>query len=178
MSELNLDDIKKMNLFERLHAVQSEVEAIAKKGQVSFGNTKYKYAKEADFVEAVRPLISKYRLALTVQMEPVEPIQSRPDVSQVKITYLFVNIDDTKQVAMMSSVGQGQDKGDKGIYKAITGAKKYLLANAFMIPTHDDPEASDDEGRSTASTPPAKSGTSFRKPKKEEIKAVDDSDDI
>jgi len=41
-------------------------------------------------------------------------------------------------------VGQGADKGDKGVYKAITGAKKYFIANLFLIPTDDDPEGNDD----------------------------------
>lgn len=40
--------------------------------------------------------------------------------------------------------GRGQDNMDKGIYKALTGALKYWLTTAFLIPTGDDPEASDD----------------------------------
>ena len=37
-------------------------------------------------------------------------------------------------------VAQGQDKADKGAYKAATGALKYALRQAFLIPTGDDPE--------------------------------------
>lgn len=37
-------------------------------------------------------------------------------------------------------VAQGQDKADKGPYKAATGALKYALRNVFLIPTGDDPE--------------------------------------
>ena len=36
--------------------------------------------------------------------------------------------------------GEGMDKGDKGGYKAYTGALKYYLANTFMVATGDDPE--------------------------------------
>ena len=37
--------------------------------------------------------------------------------------------------------GDGCDSMDKGVYKAITGAVKYLWRNLFQIPTGDDPEA-------------------------------------
>ena len=37
-------------------------------------------------------------------------------------------------------VAQGQDKADKGPYKAATGALKYALRQVFLIPTGDDPE--------------------------------------
>lgn len=37
-------------------------------------------------------------------------------------------------------IGEGMDTGDKAIYKAITGAQKYVLMKTFLIPTGDDPE--------------------------------------
>ena len=39
--------------------------------------------------------------------------------------------------------GEGMDKGDKGIYKAQTGALKYYLSVTFMVATGDDPEQDD-----------------------------------
>jgi hypothetical protein len=48
---------------------------------------------------------------------------------------------ETGEELVFHSEGEGQDAGDKGIYKAITGAQKYALMKAFMIPTGDDPEA-------------------------------------
>ena len=57
-------------------------------------------------------------------------------------------------------IGSGQDKGDKGPYKAYTGAQKYFLMKTFMIPTGDDPEK-DDEQSSTSSSSKT---TSTRKP--------------
>ena len=38
------------------------------------------------------------------------------------------------------SIGTGADSGDKAPYKATTGAIKYALLTAFLIPTGDDPE--------------------------------------
>jgi len=37
-------------------------------------------------------------------------------------------------------VRAGQDRGDKAIYQAMTGAKKYGYAMLFSLPTTDDPE--------------------------------------
>ena len=53
--------------------------------------------------------------------------------------------------------GSGQDAGDKGIFKAISGAQKYALMKAFMIPTGDDPEqdAGVDERNNRQSNPKA-----------------------
>jgi hypothetical protein len=41
-------------------------------------------------------------------------------------------------------MGWGVDPGDKGGYKAITGAEKYFLMKTFLIPTGDDPEVTTD----------------------------------
>src|SRR5574340_328981 len=42
-------------------------------------------------------------------------------------------------------IGEGQDRGDKATYKAMTGATKYALLKLFLIPTGDDPEKDEDE---------------------------------
>jgi hypothetical protein len=47
-------------------------------------------------------------------------------------------------------VGEGQDAGDKAVYKAMTGALKYCLLKTFLIPTGDDPERDE-----TPAKPPA-----------------------
>jgi hypothetical protein len=38
-------------------------------------------------------------------------------------------------------MGEGQDKGDKGPYKAATGGMKTWLKHLFLLPADDDPEA-------------------------------------
>ena len=59
--------------------------------------------------------------------------------------------------------GYGTDKEDKGGYKAMTGGEKYFLLKTFLIPTGDDPEATDDardqrarDTKPSAETPAAK----------------------
>jgi len=45
------------------------------------------------------------------------------------------------------AAGAGADTGDKGIYKAYTGAIKYFLANNFLVAEDSDPESDDGEVR-------------------------------
>lgn len=51
---------------------------------------------------------------------------------------------ETGESLVVPMSGEGQDVGDKAIFKAISGCQKYSLMKAFMIPTGDDPEG--DEG--------------------------------
>jgi len=45
----------------------------------------------------------------------------------------------------VSSLGQGIDRGDKAIYKAMTGFKKYAYRHLVMMATGDDPEQTRDD---------------------------------
>ena len=60
-------------------------------------------------------------------------------IATVKVKFTFIDGDSGEELSI-HSVGEGQDAGDKAVYKAITGAQKYALMKAFMIPTGDDPE--------------------------------------
>lgn len=51
----------------------------------------------------------------------------------------FIDVE-TGDSITVSMVGSGSDSNDKGTYKAITGALKYALTGAFLIPSGDDPE--------------------------------------
>ena len=68
------------------------------------------------------------------------------------VTYKFVDIESGESIGDFAC-GQGADKGDKGVYKAITGAIKYVYMKTFNIPTGDDPEKNDRKPEKKASTP-------------------------
>lgn len=70
----------------------------------------------------------------TVQGEKGEKL-----ITNVKFAYSFTDVDTGEDVGGVF-IGSGEDKGDKGVYKAITGAIKYILTSSFLIPTGDDPE--------------------------------------
>ena len=60
-------------------------------------------------------------------------------LTTVNVRYGFIDSESGQELSG-SAVGQGTDKGDKGVYKAITGAIKYIYMKSFNIPTGDDPE--------------------------------------
>ena len=132
------------NLTLKLTKVMSAVGRIKKNGFNSFHN--YAYVTEADILEALRGELEKEHVFI---FNSVESITKENDLTTVVVNNIIVDGDSGENITV-KSVGVGQDKGDKGVYKAITGATKYFLMKNFLIPTGDDPEASDENGKSTA----------------------------
>lgn len=139
--------MSELNVHQRINAVQAEIGVISKNGTNSFHN--YDYATEADFVNALRPLLLKHGLSMSLidnSVIGVMPLlkddgkHTGKILTTVQSTYSIVSVDNPKDYIQVKGCGQGADNGDKGVYKAITGAKKYVIANAFMISTGDDPE--------------------------------------
>jgi hypothetical protein len=133
-----------MNLVSKLAEVMKQVKYIQKTGYNSFH--KYKYATESDVTEAVREQLAKLNV---IMIPSVKSCVNRPHTTSrgnveyivtVEIEFTFYDGDSGDKI-VLTSFGEGQDAGDKGVYKAITGAQKYALMKAFMIPTGDDPEA-------------------------------------
>ena len=126
-----------------LHAIMEEVGYVQKKGRNDFH--KYRYAGEADLLQALRPAMLKHGLVLI----PSSHFVDEPDQhgnTHVQIDYTLAHTDGSVWPDKVSAIGSGNDKnskggvGDKGAYKAITGANKYLLFKLFQIETGDDPE--------------------------------------
>lgn len=134
-----------------LHEVMSKVSYVQKSGKNAFHG--YKYAGEADLLEKLRPAMLEAGLLLIPSIKGVSPIDEH-GVTTVQMEYTLVHKDGDIWPNVICAAGQGGDKnkngvGDKGLYKAITGANKYLLFKLFQIETGDDPEndAEDRSGR-------------------------------
>ncbi len=125
------------NISEAIHAIYSEIGYVQKEGQVNFGNTKYKYAGEAAFIAALRPVMVKHNV--TVEVSNVELLNATPGHVVVKCEYKF-NHSPSLTYITVASLGEGKDSGDKAIPKALTGAYKYALRQTFMLETGDDPD--------------------------------------
>lgn len=125
------------NIGEAIHAIYGEIGYVQKEGQVNFGNTKYKYAGEAAFIAALRPVMVKY--GVTVSVMDVETAHQAPGHVVVKCRYRFNHAISTTGIEVVS-LGEGKDSGDKAIPKALTGAYKYALRQTFMLETGDDPD--------------------------------------
>lgn len=126
-----------------LHEVMSKVSYVQKTGKNAFHN--YRYAGEADLLEKLRPAMLEAGLLLIPSISDVSPIDEH-GVTTVRMEYMLMHKDGDVWPHKIGAAGQGGDRnkngvGDKGLYKAITGANKYLLFKLFQIETGDDPEA-------------------------------------
>lgn len=136
-----------------LHAVMQEVEYVQKKGENDFHG--YKYATEADVLDRLRPAMVKHGLILIPSVQQVSAIDQHGNTT-VSIHYTLVHTSGAVWPQPIIAAGCGGDKnkhgvGDKGLYKALTGANKYLLFKLFQIETGNDPEEpAGDEGRAEA----------------------------
>lgn len=133
-----------------LHAVMGAVGYVQKKGENKFHN--YKYAGEANLLEVLRPAMVEHGLML------IPSARTRTDIDQfgntaVEIEYTLAHKDGDVWPEKIIAMGMGNDKnksggvGDKGLYKALTGANKYLLFKLFQIETGDDPEKDSDHDK-------------------------------
>lgn len=162
-----------MNIYQKLAAVRDEVKYIKKTGYNSFH--KYSYAKEGDYLEAVRPALQKQGLVCYPSKQTIGYHPTNPELVLVEMEYTFVNTESPEEKVVVPASGQGADKGDKAVYKAITGAKKYLLSTLFLIETGDDAEADEDtDKRATLPSASATAKSTWKRlaPAAEEAKAV------
>lgn len=129
------------SLGKKMSAVRAKIERIAKNGQNQQQN--YKYAEAADIYDEVRKILHEEQLGFkaNVMREWEEIIKTRSGEARITKAQLLITWTDleTGYFEEMNVVGAGLDHGDKGIYKAYTGAEKYALVLTFMIPTGDDP---------------------------------------
>jgi hypothetical protein len=120
-----------------------EVSYIKETGKNKFHN--YSYATDEDVALAVRPAMVKYGLALLPVDVEVSTVQHSPTAKgaaqwRTDLIYVFELLHTSGESKIVKAPGAGIDGEDKGVYKGITGARKYLLRTLFMIPTGTDPE--------------------------------------
>lgn len=98
---------------------------------------KYSYLSEEAIKKAVQPLLVKHGVNFQLDIKEVHHEGNR---TTVLTNYLFTDIE-TGESVEGEFAGVGVDNQDKGIWKALTGALKYILTSTFLIPTGDDVEA-------------------------------------
>jgi hypothetical protein len=126
-----------------LHEVMSKVGYVQKTGKNAFHG--YRYAGEADLLDKLRPAMLEAGLLLIPSVKAVTPVDDHGNVT-VQMEYTLMHKDGDVWPEKIGAAGMGNDRakngsvGDKGVYKAITGANKYVLFKLFQIETGDDPE--------------------------------------
>ena len=137
-------------LVKKLVKVMQQVKYIQKRGVNKFHG--YTYATEADVADKVREALSEHNIIMlpAVTNREIREITTRKGntefITSVDMEFTFYDGDSGEELTVKTS-GEGQDAGDKGIYKAITGAQKYAMMKAFLIPTGDDPEEDSGEDK-------------------------------
>lgn len=100
---------------------------------------KYQYIMESDLLEAVRKDIANEGIFI---FSSVESVTKQDSITTVHVKNTFVD-SETGETFEVMSAGQGADKQDKGVYKALTGAYKYFVMKNFMMSGDNDPEKSE-----------------------------------
>lgn len=126
-----------------LSLAQGEIRAAGKGGHNKFDD--YTYSKLEDFLAVSRPILAKHSFSLLFSVVDHFNMPDRPTRKEgiehcAQVTVAARLVHGSGEWIQASGIGEGQDRADKSLYKAITGAKKYLLAGLLAIPTSDDPE--------------------------------------
>lgn len=145
------EDIKKLNLFQKISKITENIEYLQKDDKVITNagtGAGYKAISEEKVTDTVKKGLVKYGVVII----PISQVHKRDDevlkdkygndkvnrLTTVDVTYRIQNIDDKEDFINAVSSGTGVDTQDKGIGKAMTYAYKYLLLRTFAIPTGED----------------------------------------
>jgi hypothetical protein len=129
---------KKKNVYQKISCVMASVEYLKKDGNVSYGSTSYNYLSEEKITSSIRKAMIEQ--GLTMYPVKTEIIPDQPSFEKAVVTYRIVNNDNPEDFIEVQVGGKGQDRGDKSMCKAMTGAFKYAQRQTFMISTGDDPD--------------------------------------
>lgn len=131
---MTVEKNKTRTIYQQLLKVQKEIKKMDKLGRNEFH--KYNYLSESQITELFKELFEKHDIMFMFS-STINGVEN--GLTNVVIDYEFIDTV-TGETAGGTAAGQGMDKGDKGVYKAITGAIKYIFMKTFLIPTGDDPE--------------------------------------
>lgn len=148
----------KMKLIGKLSKILGEIGSVPKDGFNKFQN--YSYVTEDALIREVRVRLSDAGLFIPVKVEEMRVTEVAPTSkgvpqyrTDVKTLHIITD-SETGAECPCTSYGSGIDSGDKGVYKAVTGACKYFFMKNFLIATGDDPEVENsaevDNGQTTA----------------------------
>jgi hypothetical protein len=154
---------KKLNIFQKLSAITTELSTVAKNLEVGVGQNKYKAVGEADVLRAVKPLEAKYGVysypfsRQIIESGMIESTTYKGEVKKslferIETVYRFVNTEKPEEYIDITTYGDGIDSQDKSVGKAMTYADKYALLKAYKIITGEDPDQNASEDLNGADT--------------------------
>ena len=117
--------------------VMDKVQYLQKDGEVSYGRTNYGYLSEEKITSNLNKAFRE--VGLIIYPSGMEVVSNKANIAQIKATYRIQDTESEEYIEVQT-IGEGQDKSDKKMNKAMTAAFKYAQRQAFMIPTGDDPD--------------------------------------
>lgn len=142
-----------MSVYEKILQVMQKVQYLQKDGYVETSKGKgYKAMTDEKVASVLRPALLEARLViLPVKCEAKRTdevvtqadnqgntYEKRNRVTDVHGIYRIVDVDNPSDYVDVESCGCGVDTQDKGVGKAMTYSRKYMLLNTFLIPTGND----------------------------------------
>lgn len=140
--------VKLMTLREAMNAFSWEKDGLNRRQG-------YEYITEKQYKNNFKAALSAAELDFTSSMLEYQFIPAISDkMNMVLAKFEFQLVDrSTGESETYVGCGSGADMGDKGMYKAYTGALKYFIANNFLVAEGTEPEA-EDEPAHPVYTPP------------------------
>lgn len=148
----------KLTLSEKIFRITQACSTIQRNGIGESSNLEkplFAYVKIEDVLAVVNPLLKRYKLILTgnVAKEPVTHVGKAWATTEALVDW---TLEDTEGVEVVNDPiraaivlkesrtwrvpGCGSDDQGKGIYKALTGSRKYALVLIFNLKFGDEPE--------------------------------------
>lgn len=132
-------------LLTALHAARGEIGKVHESGKNTFD--KYDYAKITDYVAAIQGPLKDHSLIATFSIVAVTLQEERKTAKGSAYAYtveLHLRITHVSgEWIQAGCFGEGQDRADKALAKAVTAARKSGLACLLNLATGDDPEQND-----------------------------------
>ena len=123
---------KELSLYQKIAKAKEMVGIVKKEGKVSFKNTNYNYQRAEDIEMAVRDACQK--VGILIYPSGFNVVSDNNNIITTIQCFRVVDVDNGTSIECEMG-GQGQDSGDKRIYKAETGAYKYFMKQLFQIPS-------------------------------------------
>jgi hypothetical protein len=146
--EKKMTDTPKLNLRQKLVQIYNELDHVEKAGRNAKQN--YNFVRAADVMRPIRDMFAKYGIYAETNFDYIGSYDiktnSGGNMHTATVKAIITLFDaDSDEFKTISGLGDGADGGDKGIYKAQTGAVKNALRNGTLLPDEGDPNGGDPE---------------------------------
>ncbi len=153
--EKKMTDTSKLNLRQKMIQIYNEIDHVGKYGKNQ--TQKYNFVRAADVMRPVRNAFAKFGVYAETNFELLGTYDIKTNsggnmhTATVKAT-IVLHDTDSYETLTISGLGDGADSGDKGIFKAQTGAVKNALRNGTLLPDEGDPNGGDPEADESVDT--------------------------